>query len=178
MMKTKAILSLFFCLGLISCGGLKPGASNSAKTLYENFFVGAEGSMYFIKPLALKSEEKLDGNIDFTFTNANLDNDTAIVNLDYVVKSKSAPVQLSLVSAGIKADLSITEQFYIERYGEGFKYRYSATGALKDINALFASGSFALVVTCENGQHYEYEATKKSKKSINKLQYGVFALLD
>src|SRR5690606_7037547 len=86
-----------FCMLLLllsSCFSVKPGTSRSARNLYQNFFIGEEGSQYFIKPIAFENDEKEKLQLDITFRYKDEVKDSATVNFSIVTKELNKTISI------------------------------------------------------------------------------------
>lgn len=176
--KTYAFL-ITVSMVFLGCGGLQPSASKGGKKLYEQYFIGTKGSMFFIKPLSFQSDDGRNASLDITFTNRDIQSDTAVVNISFTSNVKGDPTSLLLnsISGQKSVDLEILDMFFIEREKDDFKYRYSSRTDLKDMDELFRSGPFVLIMSQGQDQSISYSPTKRTEQSIDRLVFSVFDLL-
>lgn len=171
--------SLVISALLMGCGGLQPSASKGGKKLYEQYYLGSRGSMFFIKPLSFESEDGKDASLDITFTNRDMLSDTAVVNISFSsdVKGDPSSLQLRSHSGQQSIELDILDMFFLEREDDAFKYRYSSRANLKEVEQLFRSGPFSLIVSQGPDQSISYTPSKRTEQSTGRLVFSVFDLL-
>ena len=74
---------IFVSVALSSCFSVKPTSQKSSKKLVETFYVGIEGTQYFIKPLTYQvedSKEELEIDCIFRYKTKLSDSDSASIN--------------------------------------------------------------------------------------------------
>ncbi|MCC6726639.1 MAG: hypothetical protein IT258_19210, partial [Saprospiraceae bacterium] len=76
-------LLLLLFIPLLSCFSLKPGGVKSGKRLFETFYVGTDGTQYFIKPLEFTADNKEVLKLDVTFRQKDISEDSATVNISF-----------------------------------------------------------------------------------------------
>ena len=87
MIKPIFILSLLLIatVFLSGCFGIKPEKSGASGKLYETFFVGDEGTQYFIKDIKFSSNLNSDQTwTDITFRYKNELKDSATINFSFL----------------------------------------------------------------------------------------------
>jgi hypothetical protein len=90
-----------FIAAASACGGMKPGGASAGNKLYETFFVGEEGSQYFIKPLEFKNEKKEKVVMDFTLRYKDDIKDSALVNFTIISEDNIKSVDQILLENGV-----------------------------------------------------------------------------
>jgi hypothetical protein len=157
---------------------LRPGATKSGKNHFETFYVGAEGTQYFIKPLAFsKTTTGEDLLVDFTFRYRDVVSDTAILHISLHGPDIIRTVDhISFATHAMKVRISPVELMFNETGKEGFHSRFECFMSLSDLNRLFSDPDWRIVV-CGSGPCSEYEATDKTRKIIPKLEDTVFVLM-
>ncbi|MBU3713981.1 MAG: hypothetical protein FGM46_03440 [Ferruginibacter sp.] len=177
-MRTKlsfvVLLSIFF----YSCLSVKPSTTKSGKKYFETFYVGAEGTQYFIKPLLFKnaiSNENL--LVDITFRYKNEIRDSAIINLSIQslnIYKQIDSFRLSNKMTNIKNDK--VELLFNEKTRNGFLSRFTTKIPLDNTKSLFNSDDWHFVLY-HKGQSIEYKTENKTVKTINILRNKVFVLM-
>lgn len=160
-----------------SCLSIKPGAAKSGKKLYETFFVGEDGTQYFIKPLIFINDINENLELDITFRYKNEIKDSAIVNVSFLSKE----IFKHADSLKINHDSSATvfkeiKYMFSERKKEEYNSRFSTKGSLFDIKKLFNSNNWNIIIY-KNGSFNKYITPKATKKKIDKLKYEIFMLM-
>ncbi len=164
---------LSFC---ISCLGVKPGAVKGAKKLYETFFVGEEGTQYFIKPLILNNNIVEEIKLDITFRYKNVIKDSAIINMSFLNKEIFRQAD-SLIITNDTAKIIIKEVKYMfsERSKDIYNSRFSSKTLLLNVEKLFKNSNWNLIIY-KKGIATKYIAPQSTKKKIDMLRYEIFTL--
>lgn len=162
---------------LTSCMSIKPGTEKSAKKLYETFFVGEEGTQYFIKPLSLESTDKNSSvNIDFTFRYKTTDTTVVTVNFEIFDKELIKTIDRFKIQCADKTIECIDNKLlFNERKKNAYVSRYSTTIKLSDLKSIMKNGDWT-VSLFENKKSRTYISTRKTKSSIYKLNNDLFVL--
>ena len=166
--------SLLFILS--SCFSVKPGTSNSGRNSYETFFVGDEGTQYFIKPLTFENAENEKLLIDITFRYKDEIKDSATVNFSLITKELEKSISsFSIGNSQNQISTDKIKHLFSERADGLFKSRFSTTFSLAEIKALFQSNSWDVNVDTGTNK-YLFAAAKSTKKTIQALNDEVFVL--
>lgn len=161
---------------LSGCMGVKNSTGNSAKTLFETFFVGEDGTQYFIKPLTFEGENKNRLKVDITFRYKDRIKDSAVVNISFLNAEIYRSIDsLRMTNDSVSVVLKDFKYLFAERMQKEFNSRFSTKGALADINKLFDKNDWVLIVYKQNKQSI-YNTPNDTKKKIDKLKYGIFML--
>ncbi len=170
------LIFVFAILLLQSCLGIKPGSIKSGKKLFETFYVGDEGTQYFIKPLYLIANDKSEMYIDFTFRYKNEVKDSAIVTFSIVDKIMYKNIEsINAKNATLKFIINKPYLLFVEKSGKDFKSRYSFKISLKELLSFYSNENW--IIEIENtGIKKEFYTSKKTKKKILKLNEIVFSL--
>jgi len=169
----------FICYLCISCLSYKPQARKaSTSKIVENFYLGSEGEQFFIKPLVFKNEEKEQCLVDFTikFNNSIEEQDSAVVNFSLI----SPIIIKKLTSVAIYSDhqkinLDKITSLFNESKSKGYVSRFSSKCSFTELNELFKDNNWKIAVT-KNTTSSDFFPNKKAKKSIAKINNGVFVL--
>lgn len=152
------------------------GAQKSAKTLYEEFFVGEEGTQYFIKPLVFISDNSESIELDITFRYKNEIKDSAIINFSLyredALKNIDSIKILNSKSLVLFENVSL---LFISKEKDQIKYRFTTSCLFKDIYTFFSNPQWEINVFF-NGQKSTYIPPKKTVKKINSLNNNIFVL--
>jgi hypothetical protein len=111
---------------LTACGGLKPGGGGRAGKLFEVFYAGDKGTLYFIKPLEFRSGDARLW-MDYTLHYRPDSSSEALVNFtiqDIFLHRNLDTV--NLVAPGISTPLRQIKLLYNEKSKSGFNSRFSA----------------------------------------------------
>ena len=179
-MKSYCLLNRLFLLGIVlflsGCVSIKPGGVKSGKNLVETFFVGDDGTQYFIKPLLFKSETNQQLIIDFTFRYKDRIKDSAFVNMSFlnteIIKNVDS---LKIISGNNSMVLENVKSLFVEKIQSEYKSRYSTKGSLSDIDKLFNNNDWTILVYRQNNIS-RYITPKETKKKIGKLNESIFVL--
>jgi len=169
------ILLLFMFNGCLS---IKPSTTKSGKKYFETFFVGEEGTQYFIKPILFKDERsKEDLILDITFRYKNKIKDSAIVNFSikstYIYKTIDSLKFLNK-NIDIKSDNILL--LFNEKNKTGFTSRYSTKFSLKEIKEMFTNDMWEMTIYNQN-KKTKYLPHIKTIRAINAVEEKVFVLM-
>ena len=171
---------LFSILLLASCGSVRPGAVKSARNLYETFYVGEDGTQYFIKPLKFERPGDVQSELllDLTFRFRNEVRDTATLNFtiedDRLYRSVE---RFEIAHPGFAAKSADIELLYNQRAGDGFASRFSARLPMADLVKVFDSADWTLTVQSGEGE-MRYLPVGKTERAVVRLQDGVFVVFE
>ena len=158
-----------------SCLSVKPGTTKSgAGSLYETFFVGSDGTQYFINPLKFTGNNKDELLVDFTFRYKDQVKDSVTCNFSIVSDEKIKKLDEALLVAGeMSVKLEKITLLFNEKKGNQFVSRFSGRLLQADFNQLFNVGYFTVAI----GQAV-YKPSSQTQKSIKKLNDKLFVLFD
>jgi hypothetical protein len=176
--KFKLLSFLFTSLLLNGCLSVKPTSTKSGKNLFESFFVGEEGTQYFIKPVLFSIEEtKEELVLDITFRYKNMIKDSAIVNFSIkgpmIYKNIDS---LKISNTNLEINSSNIKLLFNEKTKNGFTSRFTTKIALNETKNLFNNDEWAFT-TFNNSQLNKFKPAKKTQKAINILREKVFVLM-
>ncbi len=167
------LLPLFFyaCFGpRITAKSTRPGK------LYEEFFVSANITQYFIDPLPFKSKPyKL--KIDFTFRNHGYD--TTRVFANYSLYSKEPVKRIDSVHFLIndeKYPFNRYEKLFLERVGKKYELRYSSRIKYGVLKKFIRNETDILVKT--NDEMIRFSPPGRTKRRKLKLDEAIFKIID
>lgn len=168
------VLSLLFLL--FSCFSIKPGGVKTAKKLYESFYIGEDGSQYFIKPLNLQNDANAELKIDFTFRYKNEIKDSVIINITFVGSENfKVADSISIENENISIISKEINYLFSERKKRTYNSRFSIKTKLDGIQELFESSNWKMVLY-ENGNQHQYVTIRSTKRKIDQLRYEIFSL--
>ncbi len=162
----------------ISCSGIKPSTTKSGKKLYETFFVGEEGTQYFIKPLTFYNNSNEELKIDLTFRDKSKTKDITTINLSFISKSVFKEIDSIIINNNNSSSISSKniKHLFSERSKEQYKNRFSSNTRLSDIKELFKDNDWTISIYKKDILE-KFTVSKSSKKNIPKLNYEIFELL-
>lgn len=154
-----------------NCATLKPkGASKTGKKLFETFYLGEQGTQYFIKPIGFSNDiEKL--KLDFTLR----ENDAmATVNFSLIGNIPIDSVD-SFVIENSKEKLIVRQSklLYKEREKDFFESRFSAKVERDKLKGIFEDASWRIFID----KLVPFKTKKHTEKSLADLYNHVFILL-
>ena len=172
----KSGIILCILITISSCLGMKPGGGSSGKKLYETFFVGEEGTQYFIKPLLFCNKLKEELKFDMTFRYKSEIKDSAVINITLISKEIVKNIDSLQISSGTNVT-SINEAKYMfcERDKETYICRFSTKVKLSDVEKLFDNNSWNIILYKQSGSN-EFTTPNSTKKSIEKINYEIFSM--
>lgn len=173
------LISLIFLLLIFSgCLSIKPSTNKSGKKYFETFFVGEDGTQYFIKPFLFKDEKSNEELLlDITFRYKNEIKDSAIVN--FSINSSAIYKNIDnfkLSNSEIVIKSNNIELLFNEKSKTGFISRYSTKFSLVEIKEMFNRDTWKAVIVNQN-KITIYKPHKKAIKVINALRDNVFILM-
>jgi hypothetical protein len=174
----KFISIIVFFILFSGCLSIKPSSSKSGKNYFVTFFVGEEGTQYFIKPILLKNEKSSDYlKVDMTFRYKNEIKDSTTVNISI----QSAIVyktidSLKLVNKDIEIKSTKIELLFNEKNKKGFISRQSTKFSLKETKELFNSDDWEMIVYNQN-KVTSYKPHGKTSRAIHAVRDRVFVLM-
>jgi len=161
---------------LSSCLSLKPGSVKSGKKLYETFFVGEDGTQYFIKPLMFGTESNSELNLDIAFRYKNVIKDSAIFNMSFLQTETIKEVDsVSIHSDSVSITIKGIKYLFSERSKRIYLSRFSANVDLKEVKKIFNGNNWTIVLY-RKGISTSFSTPEITKKKLGKLNYDVFML--
>ena len=174
----KLVSFILLLLIFNGCLLIKPTTTKSGKNYFETFFVGEEGTQYFIKPILLKNKKSNeDLLLDITFRYRNEIKDSAIVNFSIkssVIYKTIDSLKLSNNDIAIKSNK--VELLFNEKNKTVYISRYSTKFSLKEINELFTNDAWVVVIYSQN-KITTYKPQRKTIRAINTVREKVFDLM-
>jgi len=161
---------------LSGCLGVKNSTRSSGKNLFETFFVGNDGTQYFIKPLIFNDGNNNQLKLDVTFRYKDAIKDSALVNISFI----NTNIYHTIDSLKISNDSATVvfrnfKYLFAERIQKKMNSRFSTTGTLVDIYKLFKKNNWSMIVYQQKGCGIYY-SPNETRKKIDKLRYGIFML--
>lgn len=173
----KVLIVLSFFIFLTGCMSVKPAGVKSGKNLFETFYVGEEGTQYFIKPLVLfNPQNREELFIDFTFRYKNEVKDSVVINLSLLssdIFRSIDSVSLSNITHTIKSNNS--KLLFNEKKNKLFNSRFSTKISLIELINMFENDNWKITIY-SNSTYSTYTSTKRTKKAIKNLQNKLFVL--
>lgn len=158
-----------------SCGGIKPGSGSSAKGLYTAFYVGEEGTQYFIKPLAFEGDRSR-AEADFTFrlgSDSPADARIVISVLGDEVIRKADSVTFANRDLHFSSDS--VRLLFNERLRKGVESRHEVFVPVPYLTGLFNQTDWEMVLH-HGGKQTAFHPEKKTRKRIESLRHDIFSL--
>ncbi len=174
----KLVSFILLMLIFSGCLSIKPSTTKSGKKYFETFYVGEEGTQYFIKPILFK-DEKLNEDLilDITFRHRNEIKDSATVN--FSIKS---PIiyktldSLKLLNKDIEINTNKVELLFNEKNKTGFISRYATKFSLKEMKEMFKNEAWEIKIYNQN-KITNYVANKKTIITIKTIRDNVFVMM-
>lgn len=168
------LISLIFS----GCLSIKPTITKSEKNYFETFYVGEEGTQYFIKPILFKDEKSNEDLVlDITFRYRNEIKDSAIVNFSiksFIIYKTIDSLKLSNKDIKIESDQLVL--LFNEKSKTGFTSRYSTRFSLKEIKEMFNNDAWKMIIYNQN-KITTYKPHRKTIRAINTVRDRVFVLM-
>jgi hypothetical protein len=174
------IFVFFILLSLIfsACLSIKPSTTKSGKNYFETFYVGEEGTQYFIKPILFK-DEKLNEDfiLDITFRYKNEIKDSATVNFSINSVSIYKTIDsLKLSNKDIKVKSEQVARLFSEKSNSGFTSRYSTKFSLNEIKEMFNNDGWEMIIYNQN-KITRYKPHRNTSRAIKAIRDRVFVLM-
>jgi hypothetical protein len=171
------IIGIFVLFTLSSCFGVKSSSTKSGKKLFETFYVGEQGTQYFIKPITFFNDKNKDElQADFTFRYKDALKDSVIMNFSLetinIVKKIDS---ITIFSQENKASSKKVNLLFNESKGKLFKSRFSVKILLTELNKLFQNKDWKIQLYFD-GTTQNYLPENSTKNAIKKLNDKVFIL--
>jgi len=178
--KSHSLLKRLLIFGVVvifsGCVGLKPNGVKSGKDLYQTFFVGDEGTQYFIKPIMFLDESKNRLMVDFTFRYKDKIKDSVAVNMSFlnteIIKDLDS---LKITNGSASMVFKNIKRLFAERSQKEYNSRFSTKGSLADLNKLFDKNDWVLTAYKQN-TFSNFKTPKETKKKIDQLKDRIFIL--
>ena len=173
----KAILLLLFFTSLEACMILSPSSEKSAMRLYESFYVGEDGTQYFIKPLVLKDKTG-ELVIDLTFRYKDEVKDSATAK--FTLKSESLVKKVSLINwktEQVNYQTKKVDLLFNEKKKKYFKNRFEMKLSVSTLDSLFNNTKWEISLSTDDGG-FSFFTEKRSQKRIKNLQDYLFVILE
>lgn len=170
------ILTMSF---LIGCFSVKPGAIKSGNNLYESFYVGEQGTQYFIKPLKFEHDENNNTFlVDFTFQYKEDLNEKVTINFSLFSDNKPVnPDSLIIKSKEARITATKINSIYRQKKNGDFVFRYTTEIKLNNLHKVMESNQWQVRVFDAN-KNLKYSPKRKTQKNIEKLYQNVFVLFE
>ena len=175
--KNFTVISLLLSLILFdSCVSIKPSSTKSGRNYYETFYVGEDGTQYFIKPLLFETKNTSEYLfVDFTFRYKNEVKDSVIVNFSF----KSASIYKSIESIkisneNVEVSSNNIELLFNETFKSGYTSRFTTKFSLSETKELFNQNEWIINITNQTSSYWPH---RKTRKAISSLKDGVFILM-
>lgn len=175
----RTLIGLSFIVSTFGCLSIKPSTSKSDSKNFETFFVGEEGTQYFIKPVLFKNQTTGEQiSIDFTFRIKDKIRDSAIVN--FSIQSSSifrSLTSIKISNTHIFATSKNIRLLYNEKNADGFRSRFSTNLNLNSLSTLFADNNWEVQLSNGN-QTTMFAPNKKTLKTIVNIRENIFQLFE
>ena len=155
----------------------KPSASKSAKSFYESFFVGEDGTQYFIKPVSFDATDKnSELQVDFTFRYKNEIKDSATINISLISNSIVKEVNnISIKNLHHNVDLRDISLLYNEKKKDKFISRFTSKCSTQELFDIFADADIKIDIDRKDAVSF-YITPNKTQKAIRSLNDNLLIL--
>jgi len=152
------------------------GGRTDVKDLTKTFFVGEEGTQYYIKPLAFETEEGDELLMDVTFRYKDEIKDSAVINftivLEQLVKS------LGIVTISNSTTTYVVDEYellFAEKDGDDFKSRFSIKIPMFEFDKLMKNPNWIFTLD-QDDSRYRYFTTSSTAENLNILNDDLFVI--
>ena len=174
---SKIILFLLFFASLEACMILSPSSEKSATKLYESFYVGDDGTQYFIKPLVLKGNNGVLA-LDLTFRYKDEVKDSATAK--FTLKSESLIKRISLINwktDQLNYQTKKVDLLFNEKKKKYFKNRFEMKIPVSTLDSIFNNTKWDISLNTDNGD-FSFFTEKRIQKRIKNLQDYLFVIFE
>lgn len=173
------ILSFLTVLFLSSaCLSIKPTTTKSGKNYFETFFVGEDGTQFFIKPFGFTcGESKEDLTLDFTFRFKDVIRDSA--TLRFSIKSSTIYRSIDSVKIFNDDDTAVSNQIALlfnERNKSGFTSRHSTKFSLNELKSMFDNDKWQVLIYHQM-EIRSFKPNRRTVRAINSIRDRVFVIM-
>lgn len=174
-------LLLIAIIGVTGCVSVKPSTTKSGKNLYETFYVGEEGTQYFIKPMSFESsksnsEEKL--LLDFTFRYKDQIKDSTILNLSIKGNLLYKKIdRMTIKNTNTDIEIKSVELLFNEKKSKEIVSRFTTSTSLLELKELFDQSSWQVSIFTYDNKELLFQPSRKAEKSIQTLRDNVFVIM-
>jgi len=177
---TKIITIAFICICIAglssSCLRIKPNGTKSAKKYFETFFVGEDGSQYFIKPFEFTNDNGEKVLLDITFRYKDVVKDSTKLTFTYNSKDLIKKIDsLSISNSSMSIQTNSIDLMFNERDKALIQSRFSSKVLLKDLVRLFDKSNWEIELLSSD-KTYTVRSNKKSDKIIEALDFEIVSL--
>lgn len=168
---------LLFLLILDGCSPIKTNATKSGKNYFETFYVGTDGTQYFIKPLLFEDDHKGKLLVDIAFRYKDEIKDSATINFSIKSPEMYKTIGSLVISNNTKRIKSDdVELLFNEKSKKNFVSRFTTKIPLSELDQLFENNEWSLELGYQD-QNIEYKPRKKTKKVIETLKSKLFVVM-
>lgn len=173
---TRLFYFLLLTVILTSCFSVRPAAVKTNKKLFETFFLGDQGTQYFIKPLSFKDNSNNYLEMDITFRYLNKIQDSATINFSIYNKALIQAIDsLSIGNHSYSVTTKEIKYLFSERSKNFYKTRFSTKISLLDLKHLFSYSDWK--ISHYAAQEFNYNTPSSVSKKIDRLTFDVFDLI-
>ena len=162
-----------------SCMSIKPGATKSAKKYYETFYVGEEGTQYFIKPLTFNKEDSNEKLLlDITFRYKKVVKDSSKLNFSIISGQQLIKSIDSLKISNDHDDILSKDigLLFNEKENDEFLSRFTTQIPLENTHQLFKNNNWKFTIYSEKNK-LNFNPTNRTQKAIKALSNDVFSIM-
>ncbi len=170
------LFSLFIIsTSLSSCFGIKHSTIGGSKSYYESFFIGDEGTQYFIKPIEFIADDaKLQMDITFRAKTELIDSAT----LNYTINHNILHKELTFVSinnGNTTIQINNHNLIYTERKSNKYNSRFSSKISMNEFAELTENDDWTMTIR-SNEKEYSFRPTKKTRRILNYINNDIIIL--
>jgi hypothetical protein len=165
---------LIFSFILTSCFSIKQNFQKSAKRHYEAFYVGYEGTQYFIKPLKFKKPNGEELLLDITLRKKDKVTSSPILNFTILSNSYVRKIdKIQYINDDVSVKAKQIELLFNEKDGNEYVSRFSNSISSKNVAKLFGQENWKIKVYL-NDTKIIYNASNRTSRIIEKLNQKLF----
>ncbi len=172
----RKLLIILFIASLFNSCSLFVG-QDRIKELTRTFFVGEEGTQYFIKPLEFTNDNGDEMYMDITFRYKDEIKDTAVIN--FTIQTSDLIKKLNTVTVSSDKVIYTTNNIlllFAEKEDEEFRSRFSIKVPMKELDKLIKNSKWVFELNHNSDMliYYPTTGTENALKIINNDLFVLF----
>ncbi|MFN2429135.1 MAG: hypothetical protein ABR574_03885 [Cryomorphaceae bacterium] len=152
-------------------------SGKASRGLFTSFFVGEDGTQYFIKPLEFAGNEKnAEMHIDFTLRyRDNVSGESRLNSSIYTTDLIKEVDSIRFSNSSFSVTTQKAELMFNQRKSQNIESRHEVYLELADLKALFGTPDWEISVHY-GGKERVFKAEKRTRKKISALNHDIFEL--
>lgn len=152
------------------------GGRNSVNDLTQTFFVGDEGTQYFVKPLTFESDDGNELLMDITFRYKDEIKDSAVIN--FTIETDVLVKNPDLITISNNQDNFVTDKYellFAEKEDKDFKSRFSIKIPMISLDKLIKNQNWVFTVD-QGNLNFRYFSASSTEDALKILNDDLFVI--